>query len=118
SVPVVVEGCSHGAWAGGVHQLRCGDAEPQEQPIDAALGETELVFRVNRGVVVLNDVVSGSVWLVRDAMEIVENWEDLIPPEDPTAEEDEAQQQIQDQLPLDRDQDNRDPIAQDDDLGV
>ena len=120
SRPVVVGGCSHGAWAAGagVYQLHCSGAEPVEQTIDKSLTEAELVFRVNRGVVVLNDLAAGTVWLVQDAMEIVENWEDLTPPQDASDDEEESQQEIQEQLPLDRDQENRDPIAQDDDLGV
>jgi len=120
SEPVVVAGCSHGAWASGtgVHQARCGNGETVEQPIDKSLTDARLVFRVNRDVVVLNDLVSGTVWLVKDAMEIVENWDDVIPPQDASDDEEESQQEVQEQLPLDREQENRPPVAQDDDLGV
>ncbi|WP_152192845.1 Ig-like domain-containing protein [Georgenia satyanarayanai] len=118
--PVVVAGCSHGAWAGGtgVYQSRCGNGEVVEQPIDKTLTDARLVFRVNRDVVVLNDLVAGTVWLVKDAMEIVENWDDVVPPQAASDDEEESQQQIEEQLPLDREQENRDPIAQDDELGV
>ncbi|WP_413452745.1 Ig-like domain-containing protein [Georgenia phoenicis] len=120
SEPVVVAGCSHGAWAGGtgVYQSRCGNGEVVEQPIDKNLTDARLVFRVNRDVVVLNDLVAGTVWLVKNAMEIVENWDDVVPPQEASEDEEESQQEIQEQLPLDREQENRDPIAQDDDLGV
>ncbi|WP_324651206.1 Ig-like domain-containing protein [Georgenia sp. H159] len=120
SEPVVVAGCSHGAWAGatGLYQSRCGGGDPVEQTIDKSLTDARLVFRTNRDVVVLNDLVSGTVWLVKDAMEIVENWDDVIPPQAASDDEEESQQEIQEQLPLDREQENRDPIAQDDELGV
>ncbi|QDB78908.1 tandem-95 repeat protein [Georgenia wutianyii] len=120
SRPVVVAGCGHGAWAGGtgVYQARCGNGEVVEEPIDKSLTDARLVFRVNRDVVVLNDLVAGTVWLVKDAMEIVENWDDVVPPQAASDDEEESQQQIEEQLPLDREQENRDPIAQDDDLGV
>ncbi|HLT84934.1 MAG TPA: Ig-like domain-containing protein [Phototrophicaceae bacterium] len=120
SEPVVVGGCSHGAWAAGtgVYQYRCGNGEVAEQPIDKSLTDARLVFRVNRDVVVLNDLVAGTVWLVKDAMEIVENWDDVVPPQAASDDEEESQQQIEEQLPLDREQENRPPIAQDDELGV
>ena len=120
SEPVVVAGCTHGAWAGGagVYQFSCGDGEVVEESIDKSLTDARLVFRVNRDVVVLNDLVAGTVWLVQDAMEIVENWDDVVPPQDASDDEEESQQEIQEQLPLDRDQENRPPIAQDDELGV
>src|SRR5690606_14198275 len=102
----------------GVHQARCGNGETVEQPIDKTLTDARLVFRVNRDVVVLNDLVSGTVWLVKDAMEIVENWDDVIPPQDASDDEDESQPEVQEQLPLAREQENRPPVAQDDDLGV
>ncbi|MEE6282402.1 Ig-like domain-containing protein [Georgenia sp. MJ170] len=118
--PVVVAGCTHAAWAGAAvtYQVRCGDGEVTEHELEKRIAEPELVFRTNRDVVVLNDLVAGTVWLIQDAMEIVENWEDVTPPQNPDEEEEESQQEIQEQLPLDRDQENRDPIAQDDELGV
>ncbi len=39
------------------------------------------VFRVNRDLVVLNDVNSGNVWLVNQNMQLVNNWDDVIPPQ-------------------------------------
>src|SRR5699024_10658499 len=101
-----------------VYQVRCGSGDPVEETLDKTVTDAQLQFRVNRDVVVLNDLVAGTVWLVQDAMEIVENWDDVIPPQEASEEEEEAQQEIQEQLPLDRDQENRPPIAQDDELGV
>ncbi|MEE6272552.1 Ig-like domain-containing protein [Georgenia sp. MJ206] len=118
--PVVVSGCTHAAWSGAsaTYQARCGDGEVAESEIEKRIAEPDLTFRVNRDVVVLNDLVAGTVWLINDAMEIVENWEDVTPPQNPDEEEEESQQELRDELPLDRDAENRDPIATDDELGV
>ena len=36
---------------------------------------------MNRDLVVLNDVNSGNVWLVNQNMQLVNNWDDVIPPQ-------------------------------------
>ena len=49
--------------------------------VPKASASPSYVFRVNRDLVVLNDVNSGNVWLVNQNMQLVNNWEDVIPPE-------------------------------------
>jgi len=62
--PVRLGACVFGAWAGsaGVAVQRCGDGEATR----GDLGPTSprLVFRTNRGEIVLNDVNSGALWEV------------------------------------------------------
>ena len=57
--------------------------------IPGASARADFVFRVNRDVVVLNDVTPGNVWLVTENMRLVANWDDVIPPPDKTEDQDE-----------------------------
>lgn len=120
SRPLVVAGCAHGAWGSGsmTYRVQCGSDEALDTDIPKRAEQPDLVLRANRDVVVLNDMLAGTVWLVQDAMEIVENWEDVTPPQRATEEEEDSQDEIEEQLPLDREEDNRDPVANDDDLGL
>ncbi|MEV7648927.1 Ig-like domain-containing protein [Arthrobacter sp. NPDC089319] len=121
AAPVQLAGCLHAAWAGINHYLRdCGnDADDLAQPIQGIGANASLVFRVNRDVVVLNDVNAGNVWLVLENMQLVDNWSDLIPPEQENEEdeEDSADENPVNTLP-DRTEENQPPVAQDDTFGV
>lgn len=46
------------------------------------------MFRVNRDLVVLNDINSGSVWLVNQNMQLVNNWDDVVPPKNQSDDQD------------------------------
>lgn len=116
--PVQVRGCVHSAWAGDVPSyLRvCGDAEAEEQQVPQAAVGAELVFRVNRDLVVLNDLRSGDVWMLEDRLFLVENWEDVISSDAEDEETEDPSEQETDEVPLDREAENRDPVAEPDDL--
>lgn len=120
SQPVVVEGCGHIAWGPGsmTYRYDCGHGEAQDVAIPKQAEQPQLVFRVNRDVVVLNDMRAGTVWLVQEAMELVENWEDVTPPQRDTEDEEDSHDQIEEQLPLDREEENRDPVANNDEQGL
>ncbi len=77
------------------------------------------VFRVNRDLVVLNDVNSGNVWLVNQNMQLVNNWDDVIPPQQTSddADKDSADEVQQTVLP-DRTKPNSAPVAKPDTFGV
>ncbi|MDR1387854.1 MAG: hypothetical protein LBJ44_09775, partial [Propionibacteriaceae bacterium] len=108
--PVVVAGCAFGAWAGWpadvVRSCDGGPAEnwrPQEQ-VD--LGQP--IFRVNRGLVLLNDGLDGQVFDI-DLGRSVDHWTEVQPPvDDTTAEDDEGR----------RRSDSPDPTAVDDVVGL
>lgn len=74
--PVRLGACSYAAWSGGTGYVAtvCGDDDPQ---VTALQGKaTQLVFRVNRGEIVLNDRSSGTVWDVdSDEPLKIDNWE-------------------------------------------
>ena len=85
--PVVLQGCVHGAWseAGKVfYGANCGREQPVPTGTIDNVSETPLrdgvAFRVNRGVLVLNDLDNGSAWDVQSDKQKIDNWDALIPP--------------------------------------
>ncbi len=74
--PVRLGDCLYGAWSGGHGAVvtRCGDGEPV---VAYLRGDTsDLVFRVNRGEVLLNDRLSGAVWnLESETPTRIDDWE-------------------------------------------
>jgi hypothetical protein len=119
--PVQLDGCVHSAWNRSNTYLRdCrDDAQDKRSDVPMSGRKAEFVFRVNRRIVVLNDVNGGDVWLVQQDMQLVNNWQDLQTPQNRSEEEkdDAADQNPLNTLP-DRSKENREPHAQDDDFGV
>ncbi len=118
--PVQVAGCVHSAWAAlpAGYLRQCGDQPPESLEVPSATGG-ELVFRVNRSYVVLNELASGNSWMVEDALILVDNWETSIPPTDEDeTEEEESQDLEQREVELDREAENRPPVAIPDSFGV
>ncbi len=118
--PVVAKGCAYGAWAGTGQVVRdCGDDEPLVQSLEMLVSGAELRFRTNRGFVVLNELISGTVWLADDAFQrLDEVWDDVLTSvTGETEEADPTNAPSRDPL-QDRDLPNRPPVANDDDFGV
>ena len=119
--PVLVDGCVHAAWAGaGTYLRNCAqEADNLREEIPGIGASSDLVFRVNRSVVVLNDINGGNVWLVLENMQLVDNWGDVIPPKQDSSddEEESASENPVNTLP-DRTGENRPPVASDDRFGV
>lgn len=84
AAPVVAEGCVYGAWydSGPSRLTDCPGqpGTPWETALPDGSPEDPLVFRVNRGRVLLNDPRHGKVWNV-DGPEPrkVDNWESVLP---------------------------------------
>ncbi|MFW5470351.1 Ig-like domain-containing protein [Knoellia sp. CPCC 206435] len=85
--PVVLRGCVHGAWsetAKVFYGVNCGREQPVPTGTIENVSETPLrdgvAFRVNRGVIVLNDLDNGSAWDVEQDKQKIDNWDALIPP--------------------------------------
>lgn len=121
AAPVQLGSCVYAAWAGsGTHVRECSnDAEDAREEIPGLSPSSELVFRVNRDVVVLNDINGGGVWLVLENMQLVDNWGDVIPPEQDSNddEEESASENPVNALP-DRTAENKSPQAADDTVGA
>lgn len=120
--PVWLNGCAYGAWMESGRFVR--DCVGERNDLDTAIAEYkaegELRFRVNRDVVMLNNVLTGGAWLASDVLQKVDNWDDLTPPKgDGVENPDPTTVQVPDPSPPDRGEENTPPVATDDlDFGV
>ena len=109
--PVRLGECRYGAWAGGTGAVvtACGDEQPEPQALDALT--STLVFRTNRGQIVLNDRDTGRVWDVdSDQPTRLDNWDAFdLESEDKDDDEDDDREDQGDRRP---------PKAKDDKLGA
>ncbi|MDQ0801900.1 Ig-like domain-containing protein [Arthrobacter sp. SLBN-112] len=121
AAPVQLGGCVHAAWSGANKYVRdcTNDADDKNVPVPKASASPSYVFRVNRDLVVLNDVNSGNVWLVNQNMQLVNNWDDVIPPKNQSDDQDQesADNNTINVLP-DRTKPNRPPETKPDAIGV
>lgn len=122
AAPVVTEKCFHAAWASGndnyvVHCDDDADISPTTLS-DVAAGD-DLVFRVNRSLVVLNDVRSGRLWIPQEDVESREpNWDDIVPEEEPEQDDDTEGDPGEESLRAECSEESPNPQANDDEFGV
>ncbi|KQM83182.1 Ig-like domain-containing protein [Agromyces sp. Leaf222] len=121
SAPVRLEGCAHAAWAGAArYLLACDGVDPRSVDLDRQTRGSTLEFRVNRSVIALNDLTTGNTWLLDDDLRLVDDWEQVTPPEEEDAEDGEetaSTESFEDTL-AQRTDENRAPTARDDEFGV
>lgn len=121
AAPVRVGACAHAAWAdAGRYLAVCDGQKPHGVDLDQPTLGGRLEFRVNRDVVVLNNLANGDAWLVDSDLRLVDNWEEVTPPEETDeleGDEKSTQQTFEDTL-AERTEQNRPPTARDDDVGV
>ncbi|GAA5201409.1 Ig-like domain-containing protein [Microbacterium jejuense] len=120
AAPVYLDGCTYAVWSGSGRFLRdcAGEADDLAADVEGVKSSSVLTFRVNRDVIVLNDVVSGATWMASDSLQRVDNWDDLTPPEgDSTEDEQTTEDTTETTLPK-RSGVNTPPTAVDDDFGV
>lgn len=89
--PVRVGDCTYAAWASTTSSYveRCGSGEPKVEDLESMTATSNLVFRVNRSVVVVNDTVEGRLWLPTDLPKVQEpNWQDIEQEEEPEEQQD------------------------------
>lgn len=80
AAPVVARGCEYGGWSTPFQSYlrRCADGEVQVESLEGMTTGTQIRFRVNRGIVVVNDVAEGLVWLPEDVPTLLTpNWQDI-----------------------------------------
>ncbi|MGW2091790.1 Ig-like domain-containing protein [Promicromonospora sukumoe] len=121
SAPVQLRDCVYGAWNSGQVIRDCegtdNDVDEVLEGVDASIS---LAYRVNRNIIVLNDVANGSLWMAADQFEKVDDW-DLKMPEDAEGEKTESEQTTPeqvDQFVAQRNKANNPPVAKDDAYGV
>lgn len=120
--PVQVGGCVFGVWPASAQFLRdCDDdAADLEVQVDGMSG-SPVVFRVNRDDVVLNQYQDGRSWILADQLILVDNWDDLVPPqsEEQSSEEDsESTEDLLTNQPPPVNEENTPPVATDDRFGA
>ncbi|RUQ96537.1 Ig-like domain-containing protein, partial [Labedella endophytica] len=75
---------------------------------------------MNRQIIALNNLFTGDIWLVDANMRLVQNWEEVTPPEEDEGEEgdEKASRQSFEDTIAERTDTNRPPLARDDDIGA
>ena len=118
--PVRLGECTYAAWGGSGHYQRvCDDSADDEVEEVERLREADApVFRVNRDVVVLNDVDSGNVFLVNENMTLVANWDDVLGQTEDEKEKEEETEEVDQQYNATRSEQNHPPKANPDSYGV
>lgn len=69
--PVNLDGCTHAVWTGGAYVRSCDRTPAAGATGFSVVASDRLAFRVNRGLVVLNDLTTGQVFLVDDHMKVI-----------------------------------------------
>ncbi|GAA2128062.1 Ig-like domain-containing protein [Nocardioides bigeumensis] len=111
TAPVRLGACEYAAWSGGRGAVVTVCAPDQPRVSVLSTDATDLVFRVNRGQILLNDRTSGAVWdLDSDAPARIDDWEAFRT--DVTKEDDEQEQENHDEG------DRQPPKAKPDELGA
>ncbi|MCF4122832.1 Ig-like domain-containing protein [Antribacter sp. KLBMP9083] len=120
--PVQLGGCTYGVWSSTAQIVR--DCEGTDNDVNKRLegvdASSVLAYRVNRNVIVLNDLAAGTLWMASDEYEKVDDW-DLKIPEDAEGEKQESEETTPeqvDQFIADRQLPNRPPQPADDEVGV
>jgi len=121
SAPVWLDGCAHAAWSGAERYLQqCDGGEVVRATIEQPTRGAILEFRVNRRVIVLNNLQNGNTWVPASTLRLVENWDEVIPSavaDTEEGDEQSTQQSYEDTL-ASRTDINRVPVATDDSFGV
>ena len=120
TAPVSLKGCIHGAWRepGKVfYGANCGVGAPVPTGTLEALSEDAIRqgvrFRVNRDLIVLNDMDTGAAWDVDNDQKKIDNWDSLIPPPEMENDNDKKDKNLVDDAVLEQP-----PTATDDHLKV
>ncbi|WP_454041339.1 Ig-like domain-containing protein [Cellulosimicrobium sp. Marseille-Q8652] len=122
SAPVQLDGCTYGVWGSTAQVIRdcAGPDDDVDKRLEGVDPQARLEYRVNRHVVVLNDLAAGTLWMAADEYEKVDDW-DVQLPEEAEGEESDAEltnpEQV-DQFIADRSQPNKPPQPKDDVLGA
>ncbi|WP_369370940.1 Ig-like domain-containing protein [Promicromonospora sp. Populi] len=121
SAPVQLNGCTYGAWNSGQVKRDCVEQDNDfDQVLEGVDASMNLVYRVNRDVIVLNDVANGQLWMAPDEFQLVDDW-DQQTPTDAEGENDESEEATPEQVDnfvADRNKANRPPEPKDDTFGV
>lgn len=122
SAPVFLNGCSYGAWAAAQKYLyACTGKSAIRQDIGEPTTGSDLVFRVNHGVIALNNLQNGNAWVASSNIRLVNNWAQVNPDDvtkDGNSGKEKPVKQSFVEAVANRTSINHSPIAVDDSFGV
>ncbi|UCR90192.1 Ig-like domain-containing protein [Mycetocola spongiae] len=114
AVPVLVDGCVFAAWGEGTLWSQCGTRSPETTRLEGLGAGAQLRFVARSGAVVLNDAGTGRAWMIQDAGQLVNNWDEIL-----DDIEDRDKEEINDPtLPAEVDPVQKPPVAVDDVFGA
>jgi hypothetical protein len=119
--PSFHEGCGYGVWGGsGAYIRSCPQtADDVVKTYPDLASARDLSFRTNRKVIVINDNVSGDVYLPNDGMQVVNNWDIVESQIDDEEEDDSSSSDLLDEsVAPEFSEDNSPPEANPDEFGV
>ena len=112
--PFVLEGCEFAAWTSGESWRRCGSEDGRIVVLDSMVSTANLKFLANGTRAVLNDARSGGTWAVQRDGQLIDNWDDLIVPDDEEPEE----EQNDPDVPTEVEKLQEPPVAVEDSFGA
>ena len=114
--PLALDGCEFAAWSGGGSWRHCAadPARDTTSSLEGMAGNAQLAFAANGDRAVLNDRRSGKSWAVQRAGELIDNWDDLIPPDDDEPHE----ERNDDEVPPEIEKVQQPPVAIEDEFGA
>ena len=123
AAPVRVGDCWYGAWGGTGHYQRACDSaganmSGTDERVSSASAAGDLVFRVNRDVVVLNNVQNGDSFLINENMALVANWDELLGQLEDQRKKRDEEKDVETRTLPNRSEKNHPPTARDDKYGV
>ena len=120
AAPAVLQGCGYLAWAGsGAYVRDCvADADDRRQVVPKLATFGEVAFRLNRDVIVLNDVETGTLLLVNDDMRVIDNWRVVDSAQKEETETETTPETTDEVTQADKKQKNTRPVPKNDDFGV
>lgn len=112
--PVRLGSCDYAAWAGSAAMVVrvCDGIRTYTHPLRAT-GIQRLIFRVNNGLIVLNDPDNGYIWGVDANVQRLDNWNSIRPQQNPK-----TRQRLRKNQAQRRSSQDRPPVAKPDHLGV
>ncbi|MBE9926217.1 fibronectin type III domain-containing protein, partial [Cellulosimicrobium cellulans] len=83
AAPVRLGSCTYGAWASTGQVVRdcAGTDRDVDERLEGLDPQTRLEYRVNRQVIVLNDLSAGTLWMAADEYQKVDDWDVQMPEE-------------------------------------
>lgn len=113
--PVSARGCVYGV-VGSQVATACPGAAPVLSDIPQLATNADLSLRVNGDNVILNDGLSGDIWLVTDGMRRISDWSKVTPSDAAAKQQDPGQETTK--VNPDRTAVNRPPVARDDQVSA